>query len=443
MTLSPRTRSLATALLLVALVLCARVRYTGSDPRVTLLTAQALLETGRPKLDPYLPPEVIEKEITAPWSVWKSRGSMYNFYPPGTAILALPAVAAARAAGLDMVKTRDDARLQILLVAALVAAIFLVFERTARLVLPDNAAFWVSLIFVLGTSVISTIGTALWAHGPVVLLGALAMWHLIAAHTEGRNPNGLVLGLLLGTAFWCRPTAAVPAALVFGLLLLRTRREALRFLVAGGCLAAALVAVSIAELGMPLPTYYLLSTWPPNATPLVGLLGVLISPGRGLLVFSPFLVVGLAGWGSRRLRHQPLFLLASAWAVLQAVMVARNHDWWGGWCYGPRLLSDSLPAWFLLVVLALAQLEPHLKRSSRRRAVVVVALASAAAFSVGVHTVQGLFNPATWTWNDRPNVYDAPNEKLFDVSNPQFFATSGRNNAAAERFYRKPPPAED
>lgn len=442
MTLSPRTRSLATAFLLIALVVCARVRYTGSDPRVTLLTAQALLETGRPILDPFLPPDVIAQEITAPWSIWKFRGAMYPFYPPGTALLALPAVAAARAIGLDMAKTRDDARLQILLAAALVAAIFLVLERMARLVLPDGAAFWVSLVFVLGTSVTSTIGTALWGHGPVVLLGALAMWQLIAADTEGRDPNGVVLGLVLGASFWCRPTAAVPAVLVFGLLLLRARREALRFLVAGGCVAAALVAVSIAELGMPLPTYYLLSTWPANPTPLVGLLGVLISPGRGLLVFSPFLVVGLAGWASRRLRREPLFLLASAWAGLQAVMVARNHDWWGGWCYGPRLLSDSLPAWFLLVVLALNRFGPHLKRSARRRTM-VAALAVAAAFSVGVHTVQGLFNPATWTWNDRPDVYDAPAEKLFDVTNPQFFATWGRNDAAAERFYRKPLPVAD
>ncbi len=432
-------RSLATALLLVVLIVCARVRYTGSDPRVTLLTAQALLETGRPKLDPYLPAEVFDREISAPWSVWKFRGAMYNFYPPGTALIALPAVAAARVMGLDMVKTRDDARLQILLAAALVAAIFLVLERTARLLLPEGPAFWVSLVFVLGTSVISTIGTALWGHGPVVLLGALAMWRLIAAEAECRAPNGAVLGLLLGAAFWCRPTAAVPAALVFGLLLLRARREALLFLVAGGCVAGALVAWSIAELGMPLPTYYALSTWPPNATPLVGLFGVLFSPGRGLLTFSPFLVVGLAGWGSKRLRREPLFLLATAWAGLQAVMVARNHDWWGGWCYGPRLLSDSLPAWFLLVTLALARLGPHLKRPARRRAVVAT-LAAASAFSVGVHTVQGLFNPATWTWNDRPNVYDAPNEKLFDVTNPQFLATRGRNDVAAKRFYRKRPP---
>lgn len=439
MILSPRFRSFATALLLVCLILCARVRYTGSDPRVTLLTAQALLETGRPKLDRYLPAEVISRENIAPWSIWKFRGALYNFYPPGTSILALPAVAIARAAGLDMVKTRDDSRLQILLAAFLVASIFLIFERIARLFLPEGAAFLVSLVFVLGTSITSTIGTALWAHGPMVLLSALALWHLCAAHAEGRDPNGMVLGLILGLGFWCRPTAVLPTVLVFALLLLRARREALRFAITGGAVAAALVAASIAEIGDLLPVYYSMSTWPANAEPVIGILGVLFSPGRGLLIFSPFLMVGLAGWASRHLRREPLFLLATLWAGSQVILVARNADWWGGWCYGPRLLCDSLPAWFLMVVLVASRLGSHRQKPACRR-LVVAALVAATVLSIGIHTGQGLFNPATWTWNDRPNVYDDPVEKLFDVSNPQFLATRKRNREAARKYYGNPPP---
>lgn len=328
---------------------------------------------------------------------------------------------------------RHDEALQVLLSAFLVAGLFLVLERTARLFLPAGAAFGASLSFVLGTSITSTFGTALWSHGPAALLSALALLHLASARAGDRDPNGLTLGALLGAAFLCRPTAALPAVLIFGFLLARHRREALGFALAGGAAAGLLVASSLTLLGIPLPPYYLARSWPVNAQPLVGLLGILASPGRGLFAFSPFLLAGLLGWGSRRLRHDPLFLLASAWAALHVAVVARHGDWWGGWSYGPRLLSDSLPAWFLLVVLSAAWLAQRLRTPLPRRAAAALG-AAAVLFSVGVHSVQGLFNRATVAWNDRPNVYDAPLEKLFDPTNPQFLATWERNRRAAERY---------
>lgn len=433
-----RAATTAAFLLLFLLVLSARVRYTGSDARLNLLTTQALLETGSPRLDPYLTPEVRASSISAPWTVWWFDGHLYNLYPPGASLLALPAVAVARAAGLDMVDPRHDAALQAVLSALLVAGLFLVLERTARLFLSPRSAFGASLAFVLGTSIASTFGTALWSHGPAALLSALALLHLASSRSREREPDGLLLGLLLGGAFLCRPTAALPAILVFVLLLARHRREAFRFALSGGAAVALLVAASFAVLGIPLPSYYVPGSWPVNAQPLVGLLGILASPGRGLFAFSPFLLAGVAGWANRRLRRDPLYLLASAWAALHVAVVARHADWWGGWSYGPRLLSDSLPAWFLLVVLSSAWLGERL-RAPLPRHLAATAVLAAALFSVGVHTVQGLFNPATVAWNDRPNVYEAPREKLFDVTNPQFLSTWERNQRAADRYYGSRP----
>ena len=339
-----------------------------------------------------------------------------------------------------MTDPRDDEALQVLLSALLVAGLFLVLERTARFFLPPGAAFLAALAFVLGTSIASTFGTALWSHGPAALLGALALLCLAGARAAGRPPNGLLVGALAGTAFLCRPTAALPAALFFLYLAVRHRREAFRYALAGGAFVALLVGGSLAVLGIPLPAYYVPGTWPVNRDPLVGLVGTLASPGRGLFAFSPFLVAALAGWGSPRLRRDPLFLLASAWAALQVALVCRHADWWGGWSYGPRLLSDSLPAWFLLVVLSAAEAERTLRGRPARAAAATLALA-AVVFSVGVHSVQGLFNRATWSWNDRPNVYDAPREKLFDVTNPQFLATWARNDRAAARWEASHPPS--
>lgn len=434
--LSPVVRSLLTAAALIVLVAGARVRYTGSDARVTLLTAQALLETGSPRLDPYLSPEV-ERDIGAPWTIWHHQGVRYGYYPLGSAILAMPAVELARAVGLDMVRAADDARVQIALAALLVAAIFLVLEQIARLFLPPDLGWICAVVFVLGTSLTSTVGTALWSHGPLVALTALATWRVGRASLENWQVNGAWLGLLLGAAYWCRPTAVIPALLLALLLCFRARREAVRFVVAVGLVALALVVASLLELGRPLPAYYDPRSFPTSATPAVGLLGVLASPGRGLFLFSPILLLGLWGWWSARLRRDPLYLLCNGWIGLQVLLVARNADWWGGWSYGPRLLTDCLPAWFVLVVLSLAELRLRPWRPATRNLGVAV-IAVAAAFSVGVHSVQGLYNPATVTWNDRPNVYDDPVGKLFAARYPQFLATWQRNEAFTRRLELDP-----
>jgi hypothetical protein len=225
--------------------------------------------------------------------------------------------------------------------------------------------------------------------------------------------------------------------LVALLLIVRARREAVRFVAVCGVCVLALVVASMVELGRPWPAYYDPRSFPASATPGVGLLGALLSPGRGLVLFSPILLLGLAGWWFARLRRDPLFLLCNAWIGLQVLLVARNADWWGGWSYGPRLLTDCLPAWFVLVVLSLAELRLRPWRPATRY-LGVAAIALAAAFSVGVHSVQGLYNPATVTWNDRPTVYDDPVGKLFAVRYPQFLATPLRNEAFTRRLESDP-----
>jgi hypothetical protein len=85
---------------------------------------------------------------------------------------------------------------------------------------------------------------------------------------------------------------------------------------------------------------------------LEGFLGLLVSPGRGLLVFAPVLLVALAVLPRFARRH----LLEAGFVALSfAVLLcfyARWYMWEGGWCWGPRFLVPVLP--FLLIPLASA-----------------------------------------------------------------------------------------
>ena len=158
--------------------------------------------------------------------------------------------------------------------------------------------------------------------------------------------------------------------------------------------------------------------------PLVGILGNLVSPSRGLLVFVPFVaLIPLLALvrprpGRSRLR---LLVLAIGWPVVTVVAVGRFPDWYGGWSYGPRLLTEVVPGLFLATVLVW----PAAFRSVAAR-VLLGGWIVLAGFGVYVHTVQGLFNPWTLEWNASPEVNADP-DTLWDWRYPQFLHNEQRH----------------
>ncbi len=78
------------------------------------------------------------------------------------------------------------------------------------------------------------------------------------------------------------------------------------------------------------------------------LYGVLLSPARGLLFYSPFFIFTAFGWYSLiRQRQYSLVLLTMAIAVSQTLLNASLIDWQGGYGIGPRYLVLILP--FLII----------------------------------------------------------------------------------------------
>jgi hypothetical protein len=82
---------------------------------------------------------------------------------------------------------------------------------------------------------------------------------------------------------------------------------------------------------------------PALGNPLVGLSGLLVSPGKSILLYSPptaFAVFGL----SRLLdREQRLAQAVAATCVLYLGMIASLSFYGGDWCWGPRYFASVLP----------------------------------------------------------------------------------------------------
>jgi hypothetical protein len=245
------------------------------------------------------------------------------------------------------------------------SAVFLFLS--ALLFVRARAAFLIAAAYGLGTCVWSISSQALWQHGPNELFLAIGSYCFLR-HRE-RSRFALLSGLAFAAAVCCRPSSAVVAAIV-GAYLLITNRRALAAYVAGGLPLALLLALynlhhfgSLVRTGQGIrgPSVALAKTGLADVwqTPLwQGLLGLLASPSRGLLIFSPFLAFAL--WGAVRLWRKPgeraadlqvLTLAAASMLLIQF----KWFDWWGGHTYGYRPIVDTMP---LLALFLVAAIEP-------------------------------------------------------------------------------------
>lgn len=422
----PRSLPIAAlALLLGLLALVSPVRNTGSDSHFSLIVSQSLLETGTVALDTYREshPELFERFF---WQTIVVDGHTYYNYPLAPTFVALPAVAAARAIGLDMLTVDDNHLLQELLSALAVAVVFcLVFVLLATFV-DYKASLGIALVSTLGSTLMSSIATAYW-NLDVAVIFLLLVLVLIARVECGKSEDvhPYLLGLLLFAAFFTRPSATIPIVTVFIYLFFKARRSLLPAAATSFLFFVLFVVHSQLTYGQWLPIYYRTSQWFNPVGILRPLYGVTFSPSRGLFIYSPFFIfVLLSGlWFLRRLKHRMLFVLCALWLTLQVISVALTRQWHGGFSYGPRLLTDALPALVLMTAILWRTLGETLAPRPRRLAITAYLVLGLA--GILINSGQGILNVKTALWNAYPNIDEYP-ELLFDWRYPQFLTTMTR-----------------
>jgi hypothetical protein len=275
-----------------------------------------------------------------------------------------------------------------------------------------------AVIFGLGTSMWSVATSALWQHAPLNLMLILAMLLLLGARRRAALAQYASIPLAL--SFIIRPTAAIPIAVYSAYVLICYRPWFVRFMVWAICIAVPCMAFNIWTWGMVLPPYYF-----PGTAVTVGdsstfgeaLLGNLISPARGLFVFSPVLIFAIGGfWLAMRTREgRSLHIAFGLIIALHWMLVSHLEPWWGGYSFGPRMMSDVLP--FLTYFLAFT-LQWCLSVFSPRRAMVAVCIAGLAAVSIFIHA-QGALRFAPQQWNADPDIDTHP-ARLWDWNDLQF-----------------------
>jgi hypothetical protein len=336
--LSPAWTSAVFLALLLFLALLANGRpIDAGDTRPTERVAASLLQERDFDLDEY--PDVefpFAREVA---------GHRVSIYPVLSAVLALPVFGVCRwLFALNETGMALAGKLAASLFAAGAAtALFLAVGRRR----PEAEARTAAVLLALGTTLWST-SQALWQHPAATLFLALSLLCLLRAEDDeawaGRA--GLPLGLALAARH-------ADVALVLGLglgLALRWPRRLPRLLAWSLPGALFVLAYQWAYFGSPLRHGFSGSLDRFSAPWGIGQLGLLFSPAKGLLVFTPLVLVAVVGMlRAFRRGERWLALTLGGTALAHWLFTGRWSEWHGGESWGPRLMTDALPLLFLFL----------------------------------------------------------------------------------------------
>jgi hypothetical protein len=243
--------------------------------------------------------------------------------------------------------------------------ILLLCWATFRRELGERRAGLALLALFFGTSLWPQCRQTLWSNQAALVGVSAVLWAVSRGRREGIDPLvAVTLGLGTGWAVMTRPATLLLCAPLLLALLWERRSEARQ--------AIPLVLLA----GLPFLGLFLWdnqahtgSLWRPPFLDVGaaiaarmdgdtgafggglwgGLVGSLFSPARGLLVFSPFMLLVplgvLAAWRER----DALGIAMATGAAALLLLNASYTDWWGAACWGPRRLMEALP---FLVILA-------------------------------------------------------------------------------------------
>jgi hypothetical protein len=340
-------------------------------------------------------------------------GHYHSFYPLGQSLLItpfyIPAVFSLHLERWDTPSLIAFARVYEKFVSAAIAALsaalmLLLLERiTTR-----GWALALAALYAFGTSTWSTSSQALWQHtgGELLIVSTL---FVLQKWRETPEKRGLLwwAGLFAGLALMVRITNAV-LALSIAMAMIAVRipwGSVLRFLALPVGSGLLLASDNLLMFSSPLGGYGIYaSAQAPHQ--LIAAAGLLVSPGRGLFLFSPFLIFALFSLASGyRSKARFLTVCCGSFVLAYWILMARWPSWWGGWSWGPRLLTETVPALVVLLGIGAERLSASRWKIAR--------FTAAACFSIFVQAVGAHCYP-NGAWDAVPQSVDENPSRLWD-----------------------------
>ncbi len=303
------------------------------------------------------------------------------------------------------------------LCASLIAALsgmflYLAFQKLCS----PGTSLLLALIYGLASSTWSISSQGLWRHGFTELSFALLLWGLL--QDKGSNRRALWCGIALALAGANSLSNVVVVLALVPYFARQSRREFVRFFIPLALLGSATLGYNYHFFGRLMggyPSFIVHSggeTHLYKGTPAwIGLLGLLVSPGRGLFFFMPWTV--LAIWGMARAWKQNIYGW-ERYVIVGMVAVLIEHSsmgrWWGGWSFGPRYLTVLLP----FLVFFMIPVWPRIQARTLLRGALIVCVS----VSLWIQFVGAFYYP-NGQWDELPVNVDQNPHRLWEwIDNP-------------------------
>ncbi|HEY6081802.1 MAG TPA: hypothetical protein VIW29_23460 [Polyangiaceae bacterium] len=244
-----------------------------------------------------------------------------------------------------------------------------------------------SLAIANGAALLVVLGSPLWHYGrtlfcePWLALSAVGALALVV-----RRDAYFWAGLVLAIGIQMKPPFALLAVpLVIDRLLARKLTQAALFSLPVGLATLLVLWQNQLFFGSPLRSA---QPWE-SGNPLTGLANVLLSGTHGLIPFCPLVLVALWGFPALLRSHRRLAWLTLGMAVPYLLLMSLWYCWWGGYCYGPRLITPVIP---LLLLGLVPVLDRFTTLATRARRLIV----ATSALSLLISALGAIVHLAFW-----------------------------------------------
>ncbi|MCL4394645.1 MAG: hypothetical protein M1482_07560 [Chloroflexi bacterium] len=401
----------------------------------TIHTALSILREGSTNLDAYS--EVIPQ---GDYRIETVGGHLYSRYPIGPALVSIPVVFlidhchdCAWPSDLYDYLRHDPPGPIVMIIEMFVASLTVALTAVgiyfiARRYLDQKYSLLVTAVFAYGTSAWSTASMALWSHGPSMFFLTLSLLLILRARDTPRLIQ--FVGVPLALSYVMRPTNIIPVVVWTLFVFVRYRRWFRHYLCWALPIAVLFLSYNLTIYHSLLSPYYRPETLGSPQNLPEALAGTLVSPSRGLFIFSPVLLFFVFGL---RVKRKTVGLEGPDYCVLTIlslhwILISTNSSWWGGHGFGPRLFTDMIPYLIYMVIPAVGRI-PRLVGS--KKLIYVSVFVTALVVSCLIH-FRGVTSNEVYAWNEQPTEVGENTSRLWDWRDIQFLRGTGLSQYSSE-----------
>jgi hypothetical protein len=330
-------------------------------------------------------------------------GRIVSNYPIVPGVLNLPVYFSAYLFGIDVYANRHTLSF---ITSAIITALSVVFMYLCLLkVCKKNTALLFTIAYTFGTTVWSEASHSLSQHGPSLLFLTIALAMLL--REKSNLPQ--YAGFFLGMAVFNRPTNILIAA-PLALYVLKYQRKHFKWFILLVMIPALILCwYSYTHLGSIMAMGQGqggLGAFQNQF--LTGIAGLLLSPNRGLLVFTPIFIFGFAYvvYSLFSKQTKPIFRYFASSVILILCVYARWNMWWGGHSFSYRIITEILP---MMIIFTAMSYDKFISKRKSLEAVFIILLF----VSVYFHLLGAHYTPCGF--NYIPNNIDSNIERLWDI----------------------------